>query len=103
MSTYTPLRIVVDGSPPEGNHIAILRGEHVGVTVDCRKNFGDPLPLARLIAAASDLLEATRLAYDALYSIAKEAGNVPFWDEGGEGYIAHEAAGASIAKAEGRP
>ena len=54
---HTPLR-VVEGGSAEGCRPAVLVGDYVRVIVDCRENFGDPLPLARLIAAAPDLLEA---------------------------------------------
>ena len=56
---YPHLEIVQDGSA-EKCLVAVLRAHYVQVIVDCRENFGDPSPLANLITAAPELLEALR-------------------------------------------
>jgi hypothetical protein len=44
------------------------------------------------------LITALRLADEALYAIAKEAGDVPFWNRRGQGYRASEATRRALAK-----
>lgn len=40
------------------NYMAIITGKHVRIHVDCRETYASPLPLAQLLSAAPDLVEA---------------------------------------------
>ena len=56
MTAHTPGPWKVDQDRP---HMAfVMDRPNVFITVDCRENFGDAGPYARLIAAAPELLEA---------------------------------------------
>lgn len=48
---------IVDSGDPQTTRPAIIRGKRVRIIVDHSEDFGDPLPLAKLIVAAPDLLE----------------------------------------------
>ena len=54
---------------------------------------------ARLIAAAPDLLAALVEAMGVMRESAEEAGDVPLWNIGGNGYLACEQARTAIKKA----
>lgn len=69
---HTPLHL--DGIVGDG-HEAMLSGEHVRVYVDCRENFGDPMPLAKLFAAAPDMLSALKAIIDS----ATDGRDCPEW------------------------
>lgn len=52
---FTPLEVVADIG-----HRAVVHGKRTRIVVDCRENFGDPAPLAHLIAAAPEMYEALK-------------------------------------------
>ena len=65
MSQHTPgpWKIVYGGSG-EGCKPAIIQADRLQILVDRRQDFGNPLPDARLIAKAPEMLELVRrLAY----------------------------------------
>lgn len=58
---------------------------------------------ARLIASAPEMLVLLRVCADTLLEIAESAGNIAYWNEGGQGYRAHLKTRNLLAKIEGQP
>ena len=70
------------------------------LTWDRKHNVKD-IVLCPLHAAAPKLLEALGVTKAALLLLATRDGNDPYWNKGGEGYVAFSLASEVIAEAKG--